>query len=61
MMPELTLDFVLGLYRKCCDDLKRVRHQQREFYEKWSRSPSLEGSISWRIGRRFARRLGFPA
>lgn len=61
MIPDLTLDFVLGLYRKFCDDLKRVRHQQRELYEKWSRPESLERSIYWRIGRRFARRLGFPA
>jgi predicted O-methyltransferase YrrM len=56
----LSLDSVLGLYRKFANDLARVRQEQRGFYRQWNRPASTERSIPWRVGRKLSRSLGFP-
>jgi predicted O-methyltransferase YrrM len=60
MIGALTLGFVLGLYEKYFEDLKRTRESQRELYQRWTRSARMERSVFWRGAQYFARTLNIP-
>jgi len=60
VIPSLSLDLFLELYRRFGDDLKRVRQHQQQFYSQRSRPEWLEQNVAWRTGRYVTRRLHLP-